>query len=198
MKKLSFLFCLFVLLTAFTCENESIDEDLLNQEYQDDNNEVNPSLLGDWEMIEFSAEISTESNIQGIMIGYDFVTEATDSNYVLTFEESDYSVSGSYDLATSTTFDGETTTTTDSYTNVSGSGAYSTNGNTMTFDGSFIEFDFDGLPQDVASGEQTTEFSLSDDGQTLTFAQDQVQEENQPGVVVTIHTISTSVWQKMD
>lgn len=39
MKKLSFLFCLFVLLTAFTCEDEPIDQDLLNQEYQDDNND---------------------------------------------------------------------------------------------------------------------------------------------------------------
>ncbi len=41
MKKLSFLFCLFVLLTAFTCENESLDEDLVNQEFIDnvDNND---------------------------------------------------------------------------------------------------------------------------------------------------------------
>ncbi|MBR9845139.1 MAG: hypothetical protein GYB35_03055 [Algicola sp.] len=40
MKKLSFLFCLFVLLTAFTCENEPLDNELINQEFQN-NDDIN-------------------------------------------------------------------------------------------------------------------------------------------------------------
>ncbi|MFK7782270.1 hypothetical protein [Psychroserpens sp.] len=202
MKKLGFLCCLFVLLTAFTCENESIDSDLLNQEFQDndDDNESddNTSLLGDWELIEFSSDITTESDVNGVVFDSNFVSEAIDSDYILTFEQSTYSVSGDYDLVTTSTFDGETTTYTDSYNNVNGSGIYSTNGNIMTVDGTFVEFDVDGMPQDTAGEEQMAEFDLSDDGQTLTFAQDEVQVQNQPGISVTIHIISTSVWQKLD
>lgn len=202
MKKLGFLCCLFVLLTAFTCENESIDSDLLNQEFQDndDDNDSddNTSLLGDWELIEFSSDITTESDVNGVVFDSNFVSEATDSDYILTFEQSTYSVSGDYDLVTTSTFDGETTTYTDSYNNVNGSGIYSTNGNIMTVDGTFVEFDVDGMPQDTAGEEQMAEFDLSDDGQTLTFAQDEVQVQNQPGISVTIHIISTSVWQKLD
>lgn len=205
MKKLSFLFCLFVLLTAFTCENESLDEELVNQQFDNnddiddtDDGEVNTSLLGDWELVEFGADISTESEVSGMVFNSEFVSEATDSNYILTFEESTYTVSGDYELTTTSTFNGETSTYTDSYTNVNGSGTYSTNGNMMTVDGSFVEFEFEGMPQDVAQGEQTGEFELSDDGQTLTFFQDIVQVENQPGVTVTVHTVSSSVWQKLN
>lgn len=196
MKKLSFLFSLFILLTAFTCENESLDSDLTNQEFEVSDN--NSSLIGSWMLVDMNADITSESSFQGIEFVSQFSVEIVESDYVLVFEESDYTVSGDYELMVSSTFDGDTTTYTDSYTNVEGLGTYSTNGNIMTVDGSFIEFDFDGMPMEADQGEQSVEYTLSADGQTLTFNQDEVQNVNEGGVMSTTSVISTSVWQKLE
>ncbi|WP_435412536.1 hypothetical protein [Psychroserpens mesophilus] len=199
MKKLSILFSLFVLLTAFTCENEALDSDLINQEIENnDNNNNNSSLIGSWVLVDMNADIIAESSFQGIEFSSQFSVEISDSDYVLVFEASDYTVSGDYELIVSSTFQNETTTYTDSYTNVEGLGTYSTSGNIMTVDGSFIEFDFDGMPMEVDQGEQSVEYSLSADGQTLTFNQDEVQTTNEGGAMSTTDISSTSVWQKLD
>lgn len=197
MKKLSILFSLFVLLTAFTCENEALDSDLINQEIENNDNN-NSSLIGSWVLVDMNADIIAESSFQGIEFSSQFSVEISDSDYVLVFEASDYTVSGDYELMVSSTFQNETTTYTDSYTNVEGLGTYSTNGNIMTVDGSFIEFDFDGMPMEVDQGEQSVEYSLSADGQTLTFNQDEVQTTNEGGAMSTTDISSTSVWQKLD
>ncbi|MDG5491430.1 hypothetical protein [Psychroserpens sp. SPM9] len=192
MKKYSLLFCLFMLLCAFTCENEPLEGDFTNE-----NTDTNPSsLLGTWSLVEFNADIISESSFAGQEFIVDFTTEAVSSDYELVFSESSYTVEGDYELMSSTTVDGETTSYTDSYTNVSGSGVYSTSGNIMTIDGSFFELDIEGSPTEVAQGEQMAEFELSADGQTLTFFQDEVQIEDESGFVVTISTVSSSVWQK--
>lgn len=201
MKKLSILFSLFVLLTAFTCENEALDSDLINQEIENNdnnNNNNNSSLIGSWVLVDMNADIIAESSFQGIEFSSQFSVEISDSDYVLVFEASDYTVSGDYELMVSSTFQNETTTYTDSYTNVEGLGTYSTSGNIMTVDGSFIEFDFDGMPMEVDQGEQSVEYSLSADGQTLTFNQDEVQTTNEGGAMSTTDISSTSVWQKLD
>ena len=101
-------------------------------------------------------------------------------------------------MAITSTFDGVTETYTDSYTNVTGGGNYSTNGNIMTVDGQFFEFDLEGAPTDVASGEQMAEFQLSNDGQTLTFFQDETITQNEAGFEATVEVVSTSVWQKVE
>ena len=48
-------------------------------------------------------------------------------------------------------------------------------------------------------GEQTATFQLSDDGQTLTFTQDDVTTQTDPttGTEITINNNSTSVWSKL-
>jgi hypothetical protein len=194
MKKLSFLFSLFVLLTAFTCENEPLEGDFINEEISNDN----PSLIGTWTLVDFSADINSVSSFGGIDFVLDFSTQAVSADYELTFTASNYTVFGDYELASSTTFDGETTTYTDSYTDVSGAGVYSTQGNLMTVDGSFFEFDLEGAPMEVAQGEQTAQFELSADGQTLTFSQDEVQTLNEAGSQTTTSTVSISVWQKVE
>ena len=196
MKKLSFLFSLFILLTAFTCENESLDSDLTNQDFETNDN--NSSLIGSWILVDMNADITAESSFQGIEFVSQFSVEIIESDYVLVFEESDYTVSGDYELMVSSTFDGDTTTYTDSYTNVEGLGTYSTSGNIMTIDGSFIEFDFEDMPMEVDQGEQSVEYSLSADGQTLTFNQDEVESTNEGGAMSTTSVTSTSVWQKLE
>jgi hypothetical protein len=199
MKKISILFTLFVLLTAFTCENEALDEELVNQEFENiDNIDIDPSLIGSWILVDMNAEITAESSFEGFEFMSQFSVEINNSDYVLVFDEANYTVSGDYELIVASTFNNETTTTVDSYTNVEGFGTYSTNGNIMTVDGSFIEFDFEGMPMEIDQGEQSVEYELSANGQTLTFNQDDVETTNEGGAASTTTTLSTSVWQKLD
>ncbi|SDS27923.1 hypothetical protein SAMN04515667_1817 [Formosa sp. Hel1_31_208] len=193
MKKLAYLFCLFMLLSAFTCEDEPLEDGITNEVASDTS-----SLIGTWTLVSMEADINIDTNFAGIDFSSEFNAEVTNSDYNLVFTAANYTVSGDYEMTITSTFEGETTSYTDSYTDVSGSGTYSTNGNVMTIDGSFIEFDFEGMPMDVAQGEQTAQFELSSDGQTLTFLQDEIQTQNEAGLVATIATVSESVWQKVE
>lgn len=197
MKKFTYLFCLFILCSAFTCENEPLDGDFVLEDNNPDN-QANGSLVGTWTLVSMEADIATSTVFQGIDFSVAFTAEVTDSDYTLVFAEDSYTVSGDYEMTITSTFDGVTETYTDSYTNVTGGGNYSTNGNVMTVDGQFFEFDFEGAPTDVASGEQTAEFQLSNNGQTLTFFQDETITENEAGFEATVTTVSTSVWQKVE
>lgn len=198
MKKLSFLFCLFILLTAFTCENESLEGEFVEDDIDVIIGDTNPDLIGSWTLIDMNADIVSETEFNGVNFTSEFSVEITDSDYVLTFTASDYTVEGDYTVDISTTVNGDTTSSTDSYTNVQGFGTYVTNGNIMTVDGTFVEFDFEDMPMEVDQGEQSVEYMLSADGQTLTFDQDDVQTSNEGGVNVSNSTISTSVWQRLD
>ena len=197
MKKFTYLFCLFILCSAFTCENEPLEGDFVTEEVDPDN-QVNGSLVGSWSLVSMDADITTTTSFQGFDFSGVFNAEVTDSDYTLVFAEDTYTVSGDYEMTITSTFDGVTETYTDSYTNVTGGGNYSTNGNIMTVDGQFFEFDLEGAPTDVASGEQMAEFQLSNDGQTLTFFQDETITQNEAGFEATVEVVSTSVWQKVE
>ncbi len=197
MKKFTYLFCLFILCSAFTCENEPLEGDFVTEEVDPDN-QVNGSLVGSRSLVSMDADMTTTTSFQGFDFSGVFDAEVTDSDYTLVFAEDTYTVSGDYEMTITSTFDGVTETYTDSYTNVTGGGNYSTNGNIMTVDGQFFEFDLEGAPTDVASGEQMAEFQLSNDGQTLTFFQDETITQNEAGFEATVEVVSTSVWQKVE
>lgn len=214
MKKISFLLCLFVLLTAFTCEDESIDEELVNQEVLNDNTNNNnggnsgnngnngnssASLVGTWTLIDFDVDLTSTTDAGGQIFVIDFTTEMISSDYNLVFTETEYTVSGDYELSSSTSIDGMPNDTyTDTYTDVFGEGTYTTNGNIMSINGSFLDFEVDGMPANVDDVDQDANFELSDDGQTLTFNQDEEQIQSDNGFDVTTVTVATSVWQKID
>ncbi|MBO6632550.1 MAG: hypothetical protein JJ936_13525, partial [Psychroserpens sp.] len=155
-------------------------------------------LVGTWTLVDMDADITTTTSFQGIDFSGAFTLELIDSDYTLVFDEDSYTVAGDYELTITSTFDGVSESYTDSYTNVTGGGNYSTNGNIMTVDGQFFDFELDGAPTDVASGEQTAEFQLSNGGQTLTFFQDETVTQNEAGFEATVATVSTSVWQKVE
>lgn len=209
MKKLSILLSLFVLLTAFTCENESLDPELVNQEFDnnddvnnnDDSNngDVNASLVGTWALIDFDANVTSISIFDGQSFELDFSTSLVEADYNLVFTESDYSVSGDYTLNSTTVIDGEVNDSyTDEYTDVFGEGVYSTNGNVMTIDGTFLDFEVDGMPAEVGDVNQDADFELSADGETLTFFQDEEQLQSDNNLDVNTTIVATSVWQKIE
>ncbi len=199
MRKLSYLFSLFVLLTAFTCDNEPLEGDFVEEGNNTVDGNANPQdLIGTWKLINMNADITSETNFGGIDLTSEFLVEINESDYTVTFTESNYTTQGDYLVEASTTVNGETTAFTDSYTNVEGLGTYSTDGNTMTVDGSFVEFDFDGVPTEVAEGEQTVQFGISNNGQTLTFQQNEQQTISDLGVNAVTTVVSTSVWERLE
>jgi hypothetical protein len=151
MKKLLALMCLFSLLTAFTCENESLDDNI-----DTSSNTNNNDLIGSWNLLEFDASVSSSTSFQGQEFSSEVVILSTDVAYVLTFTQSNFNTEGGYSytadiVANGMEFPGEPNT----IDNVTGSGAYSTNGNEMTIDGSFFEFTFEGMDFSQLQGEQT-------------------------------------------
>jgi len=194
MKKIVSLFCLFTLLTAFTCENEPLDNgiDLTDSSY-------NNALVGTWDLTDFDVTLGSTTSFSGESFITDIDIESTEENYVLNLTPSNFTTNGSYSYDTNIVVNGETFSS-EPYTleNVSGSGSYSVNGNEMTIDGSFFEFEFEGAEETSLSGEQTVTFSVSADGQTLTFTQDETTSQTDPttGTVTTSTTNSTSIWAK--
>jgi hypothetical protein len=192
MKKLFPLLCLFTLLFAFTCEDEPLDFDA------ETSTDSDPELLGEWNLVSFDASVSTTTNFQGQQISSDVDINSTTVNYTIDFTESNFNTSGSYSYIADITANGinipaEPYTLTD----VNGSGSYSVNGNEMTIDGSFFEFSFQGMDFEELQGEQTANFQITDNGQTLTFSQNETTTDTDPtGATVTSTQVSTSVWTR--
>ena len=195
MKKFLALFCLFSLLTAFTCENEPLEDD-----FDTSFENTNDDLLGEWILVEFSSSIQTVTNFAGQVIESDIDIESTTVDYTLNFTANNFTTNGSYSYVADVVANGfEVSGEPYTLENVSGSGNYSTNGNEMTVDGQFFEFEFNGMVDTGAfEGEQTATYQISDDGQTLTFTQDEIITQNDPttGTVITIDNNSTSVWSR--
>lgn len=193
MKKLLSLFCLFTLLTAFTCENEPLDSDV-----DLETGDTNIDLIGTWDLVEFSTTLGNEMDFAGQIITSDLDVYSTETNYILEFTANTFTTNGNYSYNASVIVDGVEFSN-EPYTldNVSGSGSYSTNGNEMTVDGQFFEFSFEGeMDSSALEGEQTATFELSEDGQTLTFTQNEivVTDDAATGTTVTSNVQGSSVW----
>ena len=194
MKKFLALLSLFSLLTAFTCENEPLDDGIL------DNTSTNDNLIGTWNLVEFNIDLTTSSSFEGQETTSNIVVNSTEVDYVLEFTGSTFSANGSYTYNTNSVVnEAEVSSETYTLTNVSGSGFYTTNENEMTVDGSFFEFEFEGdIDTSALEGEQTATFEISDDGETLTFSQNETTTETNAatGLQANVTKISTSVWTR--
>lgn len=197
MKKFLALLSLFTLLTAFTCENEPLGDGVVSN--SNNNNTTNVALIGTWSLEDFSVSLNTVTNFDGETFASEIEIESTQEDYDLEFTETTFLTNGNYSYSTNITVDGEMMSS-DTYTisSVEGNGSYSTNGNQMTTDGTFFEFEFEGMDESALQGEQTATYSLSSDGQTLTFSQDETTTETDPttGIEVTNTINSTSVWAR--
>lgn len=198
MKKLLAAFCLFSLLTAFTCENEPLDFDVESSD-TGGNGQTDASLLGDWQLVEFDVELNTATDFMGQSISSDVEIFSTTVDYTVNFTETNFTTNGSYSYEAEITANGINVPQ-DPYTltDVSGNGTYTTQGNEITIDGSFFEFSFDGMDFDELTGPQTVMFEISNNGQTLTFTQNETITDTEPstGATITTTQVSTSVWTR--
>lgn len=195
MKKLTALLSFLILFTAFTCEDEPLDDALVLGASLSSS-----ELIGEWQLLNFDIETTTVSDIAGVNVETNITVESTDVDYNLVFSGTDFNTSGSYAYDSTVTVNDDTSIS-DSYLleNISGSGTYSVSGNQITVNGQFFEFSLDGVDDSVLNDdEQIATFQFSDDGNTLTFTQSSSESNNTGGFQVNIITNSTSIWARVE
>ncbi|MBO3115281.1 hypothetical protein J4050_00890 [Winogradskyella sp. DF17] len=195
MKRVVALFSLFALLTAFTCENEPLDDDIII----DNGGEINTDILGVWNLVEFDVETSTTTNFNGTEVSSDVQIFSTSADYTVNFTESTFTTNGGYSYSSLVIVNGmEIPNDPVTLTNVSGNGTYGVSGNEMTVNGQFFEFSLDGVDSSVFGEDQTLQFQISEDGQTLTFLQNETQIASDPttGAETTSVIEGFSVWTR--
>jgi len=123
MKKFALLFILTLSFSLTSCSD-------------DDNNSSNTSgeLVGTWMGTAIDYSGTTETTVQGITIDADFVGEAYDIDYSLTFSENPNNVEadGSYSIELETTVNGQTTTQDVEDLEFLNDGTWSRDGNDLT------------------------------------------------------------------
>jgi len=203
MKKISFLLCLFVAFTVYNCQNETLDDDLLGiTDSNNPNNPNNPSgstegLAGEWELISFTSTVSSVTNIAGADVESNVAIESTTTDYTMIFTNSTFTAEGSYTYNTDISTAGVNSS--DSYTleDVTGSGSYTTSGNTMTVSGAFYEFTYEGVEQPDLDADQTVQFGITNNGDTLTFTENSTETQGAAGFTVEVTKTGTSVWARI-
>lgn len=191
---------LFILLSAFTCENEPLDYDQesIDSINNSNNSSNNADLVGTWDLVSLDLDMTSSFDPGTGMMITDLIVESTEVDYQLTFTATNFNTEGWYSYNTQIETAGMIIN--DSYTmeDVTGSGTYTTDGNQMTTQGSFFEFTFEGMDDSLFDDEQTGTYEISADGQTLTFTQDETTVNTDAGYEIEIDIISTSIWQKVN
>lgn len=191
---------LFILLSAFTCENEPLDYDQesIDSINNSNNSSNNADLVGTWDLVSLDLDMTSSFDPGTGMMITDLIVESTEVDYQVIFTATNFNTEGWYSYNTQIETAGMIIN--DSYTmeDVTGSGTYTTDGNQMTTQGSFFEFTFEGMDDSLFDDEQTGTYEISADGQTLTFSQDETTVNTDAGYEIEIDIISTSIWQKVN
>ena len=191
---------LFILLTAFTCENESLDYDqeAINSLNNNNSNTNNANLIGTWDLISFDVDMVSSINLPTGITITDIIVSSTSTDYQVTFTNSEFTTTGSYSYDTFIESVGISQQDNLTVSNVSGSGTYTTDGNQITTEGAFFDLTFEGADMSAFEDNQTSNYSISADGQTLTFSQNQTTLQSNNGFETEIDVVAASVWQKVN
>lgn len=191
---------LFILLTAFTCENESLDYDqeAINSLNNNNSNTNNANLIGTWDLISFDVDMVSSINLPTGITITDIIVSSTSTDYQVTFTNSEFTTTGSYSYDTFIESVGISQQDNLTVSNVSGSGTYTTDGNQITTEGAFFDLTFEGADMSAFEDNQTSNYSISADGQTLTFSQNQTTLQSNNGFETEIDVVAESVWQKVN
>jgi len=187
MKISNFLFAGLLLLLA-SCGEEGISP---NPEAQ---------IVGTWTAQSFTASMEATSEFAGTSVNISMDMEGQDMDYLLTFTETDYSAAGTYGIKGSVDAGGGSLIPLDqTYTEVTGDGTYSLNGDEITSNGAFFDFTVEGFDMSMLQGEvKATIEKLTD--KELIFVQETEETTSQEvGGEISISTskiMARSVWKR--
>ena len=209
LKLASVLIMVFAMFSITSCDNEPLEGEFGDGSTNGGNNNngtgggnngggSSEDLVGDWAAISFNASSTVTTTANGISIDSDSDITGQNFDYIITLTSDQFQTSGSYDMRVVTQVNGMTINdATSSYTNVSGSGGYTANGNTMTLDGSFFELAIDGVDTSSFEENQTMTYQLSANGQRLTLTQNEERTESQMGIETVVNIMATSVLERL-
>ena len=191
MKKLLFLFSIFTLLTAFTCENEPLDSDILENI---DNGSGNSSLVGEWQLVSIEYSGSSTTVVSGVSTRADFTGNSLNEGYSITFgNDGTFSGQGSYDIELITEVPPSPPFTIVNTLSSNSSGTYTATATTITTVGTLVDFSIQGAPQPSQDVESTINYTLSDNGNTLTLSSNEEQTTTQNGVTAEVSVSATII-----
>ena len=188
---------LSLVLVLFSCENEALEGEFSGLDGEDSSS--SSSIVGTWALVSFNNTISSTGEVNGTTVESNTIIESTDTNYNMTFTEANtFNAAGNYGYNVNSTVNGQNSIQDLSLDDVNGSGTYTVNGTEMTVNGSFFNLEFQGIDLSQAQGEQTLDFSITDNGQTLTFIQDTTETTTIPGGgSTTAEVTATSIWSRV-
>ena len=97
MKRVLYLLSIFTLLSAFTCEDEPLDQDILDN--VDPNNPDNVACIGQWELVSLDYEGTSTTTAAGTTTTSSYTGTSLNEDYILILEDDGtYSAQGSYDI----------------------------------------------------------------------------------------------------
>ncbi len=202
MKRIFQVLFIILLVSVYNCNNEPLDEvytENTNENNGENNEGTASSLVGSWSMDSFDVTINSITDFSGTTIESLVETSSTETNYFLNFTESAYTTSGSYSYDVDVSVAGQgNNSSSETVENVSGSGTYTTNGNTLTSSGSFFEYTYEGIDDSLINGEQSVNYQITNNGNTLTFTQNETDTQSQLGITTTTITASISVWTRVE
>ncbi len=178
------LFTLAVLLSVFSCGDD--DEPTVSQD----------DLMGTWSAYSLIVEVNSSTTVAGQSTTATTNIQGLSFDYNVTFGNTDFTTEGEYELQQMSSFDGTViSNTTESYSDVMGSGTYTTENGMITINGAFFDFEFNGQSISSVSDTQTAEYEIDSSGD-LIISQNETQETNANGVSSTTRIVSTSKWTR--
>ncbi len=153
-------------------------------------------LEGAWEAISFRTELSSPTVIEVEAIVNNTIIESSNLDYVLTFNDGDYTVSGSYDLTITNGSDltEEPIVAEQSYSGVFGGGTYTLDNEEITVMGQHSDLDLAEIPFLQSAGTATARYVL--DGDMLSISQmEEIMFESE-GSISTTTIEATSTWRR--
>lgn len=199
MRRVLYLLSIFTLLSAFTCEDEPIDQDILdNIDPNDPGNSGNSDLVGDWELVSLDYEGTSTTTAAGTTTTSSYTGTSLNEDYNLTLTDAGtYTAQGSYDIELSTVVPNFPPIVTTSSITANSSGTYTATATTITTSGALVDVALDGVPQSNEDVEGISDYVVSNNGNTIVFTNEVQDTIEQAGVTAEIYVSSTSVFNRI-
>lgn len=154
------------------------------------------SLIGTWTAVSLEADVESTSSFNGTNITTTSIATGSDFNYDLTFTETSFTSSGSYTVSSTVSINGgPSQTVTSDFSNVSGSGTYTSTEDELTLIGAFFSLESNGLPAQTSGQAQMASYEINGNGE-LVISQEETMTLTQSGVTTSVNAMVTSRWAR--
>ncbi len=161
----------------------------------DDETTPSSDLEDTWTAISVDIDLDMTTEVAGQTVISDVVITGENLAYDLTLDGGDFTTDGSYDMNVMATVSGVPQNSVDNYSDVTGAGTYSTDGDVITINGSFYELEYNGIDLYASNDEQSANYTINSDDQ-LVISQNETSTSTTGGATTTVTISSTSVWER--